>query len=69
MNFAPRFKGPAIVGVGLIDRSCPPEGIYATVNQLKGPKQIVLEPLSGHADPHKACGRIFTPFLDEQKKK
>jgi cephalosporin-C deacetylase len=69
MNFAPRFKGPAIVGVGLIDTTCPPEGIFAAVNQLKGPKQIALDPLSGHGGPHKAYDAIFGPFLAEQKKK
>jgi cephalosporin-C deacetylase len=69
MNFAPRFKGPAIVGVGLIDTTCPPEGIYAAVNQLKGPKQIALDPQSGHGGPHKAYDAIFGPFVAEQKRK
>jgi cephalosporin-C deacetylase-like acetyl esterase len=68
MNFAPKFKGPAIVGVGLIDTTCPPEGIYAAVNQLSGPKQIVLMPLSGHGGPAKAYEAVFGPFLEEQKK-
>jgi cephalosporin-C deacetylase-like acetyl esterase len=68
MNFAPKFKGPAIVGVGLIDTVCPPEGIYATVNQLPGPKKIILMPLSGHGGPGKAYDAVFGPFLEEQKK-
>jgi cephalosporin-C deacetylase len=69
MNFAPKFKGPAIVGVGLIDTACPPEGIYAAVNQLKGPSQVFLAPQSGHGGPNKAYDAAFRAFLEEQKKK
>jgi len=68
MNFAPKFKGPAIIGIGLIDTTCPPEGIYATVNQLPGPKKIALAPQSGHGGSHKAYDALFNPFLEEQKK-
>ena len=69
MNFAPKFKGPAIVGIGLIDTACPPEGIYAAVNQLTGPKKIALAPQSGHGGDHKAYNAMFGPFLAEQQKK
>jgi len=68
MNFAPKFKGPAIVGIGLIDTVCPPEGIFATVNQLSGAKKLVLMPLSGHGGPSRAYDQVFGPFLEEQKK-
>jgi cephalosporin-C deacetylase len=67
MNFAPKFKGPAIVGIGLIDTTCPPEGVYAAVNQLRGPKKLVLMPQSGHGGPSKAYDAVFGPFLDEQR--
>ena len=69
MNFAPKFKGPAIIGIGLIDTTCPPEGIYAAVNQLTGPKKIALAPQSGHGGSHKAYDALFNPFLEEQKAK
>ena len=67
MNFAPKFKGAAIVGIGLIDVTCPPEGVYAAVNQLTGPKKIVLMPQSGHGGSHKAYDTVFNAFIDEQK--
>jgi cephalosporin-C deacetylase-like acetyl esterase len=71
MNFAPRITCPALVGVGLIDVTCPPEGVLATFNQMKGPKKIVILPLAGHggdANAHKAYYAAFGPFIEEQKK-
>jgi cephalosporin-C deacetylase-like acetyl esterase len=71
MNFAPRIKCPALVGVGLIDTTCPPEGVMATFNQMKGPKELAILPLAGHggdANAHKAYYTAFGPFLEEQKK-
>lgn len=49
-NFIPRIKCPVLVGVGLLDETCPPGGILAGLNQLNGPKEIILMPLSGHQD-------------------
>ncbi len=49
MNFAPRITCPILVGVGLVDETCPPAGILATVNQAKGPKEIVLLPHGDHS--------------------
>ena len=37
-----------LVGVGLLDETCPPEGIIAGLNQLKGPKEVMLLPNSAH---------------------
>jgi cephalosporin-C deacetylase-like acetyl esterase len=52
VNFARAFRGPALVGVGFIDRTCPPTTVYAAYNTLRGPKEIVTSPLMGHAvDP------------------
>ena len=52
VNFARGFRGPALVGVGFIDRTCPPTSVYAAYNVLRGPKEIVTSPLMGHAvDP------------------
>jgi cephalosporin-C deacetylase-like acetyl esterase len=50
VNFASRIKCPMLVGYGLIDDVCPPEGVQAAVNQLAGPKEVVVLPLSGHQD-------------------
>jgi cephalosporin-C deacetylase-like acetyl esterase len=47
-NFATRIKCPALVALGLIDQTCPPAGVYAAFNQIKGPKEVVVMPLSDH---------------------
>jgi cephalosporin-C deacetylase-like acetyl esterase len=47
-NFIPDIKCPVLAGVGLLDETCPPEGILAGLNQLKGPKEVLLLPKSGH---------------------
>jgi cephalosporin-C deacetylase-like acetyl esterase len=47
-NFTPRIKCPVLVSAGLIDEICPPEGIVGAVNQIKGPKELVLLPRADH---------------------
>jgi cephalosporin-C deacetylase-like acetyl esterase len=69
MNFAYRIKCPGIVGVGLIDTTCPPEGVLAACNRIQGPHKVILMPQAGHMGPHNAYYAAFGPFLDEQKKK
>lgn len=55
VNFASRVKCPTLVGVGLIDTTCPAPGVFAMTNQLKGPKEVVVMPAAGHNDgPHDA---------------
>lgn len=48
VNFAPRVKCPVLVGVGLVDETCPPVGIFAAVNQLRGPREVVILPTADH---------------------
>jgi cephalosporin-C deacetylase-like acetyl esterase len=50
VNFASRIKCPVLVGLGLIDQVCPPEGIFAALNQIRAPKEIVVLPLAGHSN-------------------
>jgi cephalosporin-C deacetylase-like acetyl esterase len=65
VNFARAFRGPALVGVGFIDRTCPPTSVYAAYNSLRGTKEIVTSPLMGHAvDPR--FTRRQEAFLQEQ---
>jgi cephalosporin-C deacetylase-like acetyl esterase len=52
VNFAPRIKCPVLVGFGLIDDVCPPEGVMAAVNQVSAPKEVVILPLSEHQETH-----------------
>ncbi|HEY3321900.1 MAG TPA: acetylxylan esterase [Planctomycetota bacterium] len=69
VNFAYNIKCPGIVGVGLIDVTCPPEGVLAACNQMKGPKKVILMPPAGHMGPHGPYYAVFGPFLEEQRKK
>jgi cephalosporin-C deacetylase-like acetyl esterase len=71
MNFAPRTKAKALVGVGLVDTVCPAEGVLATCNLLAGPKQIVIMPRSGHGGEgpgHKDYYAVFGKFLEDARK-
>lgn len=47
-NFVPNIQCPLLVGVGLLDETCPPEGILAGLNQYTGPKEIIILPNAGH---------------------
>jgi len=69
MNFASTISCPGLIGVGLIDVTCPPEGIFATVNQIKSEKKLVVMPQRGHGGDHGAYYAAFGKFLEEQKKK
>lgn len=57
VNFAPRVRCPILVGVGLIDTTCPPPGVFAMVNSLGGPKEVVAMPTAGHGGDHSAFYR------------
>ncbi len=50
VNFAPRIKCPVLVGFGLIDEVCPPEGVMAAINQITAPKEVVILPLGEHQE-------------------
>jgi cephalosporin-C deacetylase-like acetyl esterase len=52
LNFAFRVHCPSLVAMGLIDETCPPAGVYAMCNQLKGPAEIVPMVNSAHQDQH-----------------
>jgi cephalosporin-C deacetylase len=47
-NFASRIRCPVLVGTGLRDEVCPPAGVFATVNQISAPKELIILPTSGH---------------------
>jgi cephalosporin-C deacetylase len=68
MNFATRVKCPGLIGLGLVDPVCPAEGIFATCNQLQGPKEIVIMPAADHGGDHKAYSDSFDPFLEKHLK-
>ncbi|MGN6552122.1 MAG: acetylxylan esterase [Verrucomicrobiota bacterium] len=48
VNFAARIYCPALVGLGLIDETATPSGVFAAFNQIQGPKEVVVMPASNH---------------------
>jgi cephalosporin-C deacetylase len=65
VNFVPNIKCPILVGVGLLDETCPPEGIIAGMNQLSSKKQMVYLPKSGHQD-RGGTQKLFRTIRDEE---
>ncbi len=57
VNFAPRVKCPIVVGLGLVDVTCPAPGVFAMTNALKGPKEVVVMPTTGHGGDHGAYSK------------
>jgi cephalosporin-C deacetylase len=48
MHFAARATAPARYTVGLMDRVCPPETVYASYNHYAASKDISVYPYNGH---------------------
>jgi cephalosporin-C deacetylase-like acetyl esterase len=48
VNFASRIKAPVLAGIGLIDTTSPPAGIWSALNQIPGPKEVVAMVESDH---------------------
>jgi cephalosporin-C deacetylase-like acetyl esterase len=68
VNFAKNIKCPALIGIGLVDTVCPPEGAIAACNQIPGSKKVVIMPQADHGGDHKAYYEQFGPFLENQRK-
>lgn len=63
VNFASRVKCPTLVVLGLIDTTCPAPGVFAMINQLKGPKEIVVIPQAGHGGTNETFNRSSEAWL------
>lgn len=48
VNFASRITCPALIGLGLVDTTSPPTGVFAAINGMQGPKETVIMPLATH---------------------
>jgi cephalosporin-C deacetylase len=62
VNFARKFKGKSVHGVGFIDTVCAPTTVYAAYNVHPEPKAMISSPLMGHnTDPRwtKASDQLF----------
>jgi len=51
INFAHRVKCPALVGLGLMETTCPASNVFAMCNLLEGPVEVVVLPEAGHQAP------------------
>ncbi len=49
VNFARKFKGKSLHGVGFIDTVCAPTTVYAAFNVHPEPKTMISSPLMGHS--------------------
>lgn len=70
VHFAPRIRIPALVSAGLIDTTCPPAGIVAMTNQIKGPVELITMPQAPHqggGGAHAAYHRRFAEWLVERR--
>jgi cephalosporin-C deacetylase-like acetyl esterase len=73
VNFAARVHCPILVGVGLIDTTCPPAGVCAMFNRINAPKRIVIMPgISHHAGQRNqsayfsVCSQWWNAAKDDQ---
>jgi cephalosporin-C deacetylase len=60
VNFAARIKCPILAGLGLIDQTAPPSGVFAALNQIQDPKEVVVMPDADHT----GTGNTHAPFWD-----
>lgn len=54
VNFAARVTCPALIGMGMIDTTSRPDGVFAAINAMKGPVEVVAMPLADHKGKHDA---------------
>jgi len=59
-TFAARTAARAMVALGFIDETCPPAGVWAVFNELRGPKEVV--PMVDSPHNHMATPREHMPW-------
>ncbi len=60
VNFAPRINVPALVALGFIDETCPPSGVWAAFNLMRGPKEAA--PMIDSPHNHLATPQQLLPW-------
>lgn len=60
--FAKRIEAAAIVSLGLVDPTCPADGIQASINNLQGEVIPLYRPRMAHAIPHE-INLAFDEFI------
>ena len=72
VNFASHIKAPVMAGMGFIDTTAPPAGIWTALNQIPGPKEPLpmIESEHDNMTPQKgrACPARTSEILDEMVK-
>jgi cephalosporin-C deacetylase-like acetyl esterase len=68
VNFASRIKCPSLVAVGLIDTTCPPAGVVAAFNQIRGPKELVVMERSDHQGKNNTQAEFYSRSNEWLKK-
>ena len=63
VNFARGVKVPALVGTGFGDLTCPSTGVFAAYNVMPGPKELAIDPLSGHSGEMPNWSKAPADFL------
>lgn len=64
LNLADRIRGRALVSVGLWDVICPPSTIYAVINRMKCPTEVLVCPCTGHEETDPWRERLFEFMTD-----
>lgn len=62
INFAPNIKATSLVGMGFVDTACPPAGIWAAFNLIRGPKEVA--PMFDSPHNHLATPEQQRPIND-----
>jgi cephalosporin-C deacetylase len=61
-HLAPRIQGEILMGVGLMDKICPPSSQFAAYNKITSPKSLAIYPDYGHEDLPDLQDQIFEFF-------
>ncbi len=55
----PRIRGEVLLGMGLMDTTCPPSTQFAAYNKIKAEKSLAIYPDFGHEVPPGHLDRVF----------
>jgi len=59
VNFAPRIKCPVMLGLGLIDQTCPPRAVFSAYNRIHSPKEVVVMVNSAHSGKNHSQDQLW----------
>lgn len=62
VNFARRIHCPVLVGMGLVDTTCPSACVFTMFNQIPAPKRVVIMPDAAHQGAHAAYNAAKTAW-------